>query len=223
MFVGHYAAAFALKGKEPKASLGMLFIATQFVDILFFPFAVWGIEHLELIPNFPEVNDFKMDFPFTHGLVASILWGVLFYLLYYFIFAKKSEQRKSIALVMGIAVLSHWFIDLIVHVPDLPLLYDEPKLGFGLWNHKNWAFIVEGFLLLLGWMYYMQKTQAKKSWGTYVSYLFIAFLLGFNYINFYMSPAPPDNLVIITLTSLFAFLLLAFLAYIMDRGRTAKA
>ena len=207
MFVGHYAAAFALKGKEPKASLGMLFIATQFVDILFFPFAVWGIEHLELIPNFTEVND----------------WGVLFYLLYYFIFAKKSEQRKSIALVMGIAVLSHWFIDLIVHVPDLPLLYDEPKLGFGLWNHKNWAFIVEGFLLLLGWMYYMQKTQAKKSWGTYVSYLFIAFLLGFNYINFYMSPAPPDNLVIITLTSLFAFLLLAFLAYIMDRGRTAKA
>ena len=34
MFVGHYAAAFALKGKEKTASLGMLFIAVQFVDIL---------------------------------------------------------------------------------------------------------------------------------------------------------------------------------------------
>ena len=37
MFVGHYAAAFVLKGKEPSASLGMLFIGVQLVDILFFP------------------------------------------------------------------------------------------------------------------------------------------------------------------------------------------
>ena len=50
MFVGHYAAAFALKGKEKDASLGWLFIAVQFVDILFFPFAVWGLETMKFVP-----------------------------------------------------------------------------------------------------------------------------------------------------------------------------
>ncbi len=35
MFVGHYAASLALKRVEPKASLGWLFLAVQFVDILF--------------------------------------------------------------------------------------------------------------------------------------------------------------------------------------------
>lgn len=36
MFVGHYAISLALKGAEKKASLGMLFLAVQFIDILFY-------------------------------------------------------------------------------------------------------------------------------------------------------------------------------------------
>jgi hypothetical protein len=43
MFVGHYAVALTLKGKEKTASVGMLFIATQFVDILFFTLTLLGI------------------------------------------------------------------------------------------------------------------------------------------------------------------------------------
>ena len=170
MFVGHYAAAFALKGKEPK---------------------------------------------------ASIVWGLLFYGVYYFVIARKKEHRKSISLVMAIAVLSHWFIDLIVHAPDLPIVYGEPKLGFGLWNYKDWAFIVEALVLLLGWMYYMRKTQAKKTWGKYVAILFVAFLLFVNYVNFYMLPTSED-LVGLTVSALFSFFLLALLAHFMDRGRMVK-
>lgn len=44
MFVGHYAASLALKSYEKKASLGQLFLAVQFIDILFFPFVLIGIE-----------------------------------------------------------------------------------------------------------------------------------------------------------------------------------
>ena len=36
MFVGHYAASLALKNFEKRASLGMLFISVQLIDILFF-------------------------------------------------------------------------------------------------------------------------------------------------------------------------------------------
>jgi len=38
MFVGHYAASLTLKRVDKNASIGMLFLAVQFVDILFFPF-----------------------------------------------------------------------------------------------------------------------------------------------------------------------------------------
>jgi len=48
MFVGHYAAGLALKKYEKRASLGVLFLAVQFVDILFFPFVLLGIERINI-------------------------------------------------------------------------------------------------------------------------------------------------------------------------------
>ena len=39
MFVGHYAASLALKKFEKRASLGVLFLAVQLVDILFLSWA----------------------------------------------------------------------------------------------------------------------------------------------------------------------------------------
>ena len=118
MFVGHYAAAYALKAKEPKASLALLFIAVQFVDILFFPFMLLGFEKLEFVKNFTAVNNFQMDYyPFTHGLVSSIIWATLAYVLLAFVFSKS----KQTAFVVALAVFSHWFIDIIVHTSDLPL------------------------------------------------------------------------------------------------------
>jgi membrane-bound metal-dependent hydrolase YbcI (DUF457 family) len=149
MFVGHYAAAFALKGKEKSASLGMLFIATQFVDILFFPLTLLGIERIKLVDNFTAVNNFDLDFmPFTHGLLGSLFWSMLFYFSYRYIFAKNKINGKNIALVMALGVLSHWFADLIAHMPDLPIINGEPKLGLGLWRNKLLTFLTEAALLL---------------------------------------------------------------------------
>ncbi len=51
MFVGHYAASLALKRFEKRASLGLLFLAVQFVDILFFPFVLLGLERINLVEN----------------------------------------------------------------------------------------------------------------------------------------------------------------------------
>ncbi|MCH7523893.1 MAG: hypothetical protein IIC74_02500, partial [Bacteroidetes bacterium] len=163
MFIGHYAAAFALKGKEKNASLGLLFIAVQFVDILFFPFVLAGIENLKFVEGFTAINNFNMDYyPFTHGLLGSLLWAGLFYILFRFLFSKNSIHKKAIALVMALAVLSHWFSDLIVHTPDLPIIVGDPKFGFGLWNNKVLTFTVEAVLLILGLFYYIKRTVANS-------------------------------------------------------------
>ncbi len=217
MFVGHYAAAFALKGKEKGASLGMLFIATQFVDILFFPFVLAGFENLKFVKNFTAVNDFNMDYyPFTHSLMGAVFWSLLFYALYYFIITKKN---KNIAIVMAIAIVSHWFTDLIVHTPDLPLIDGEPKFGLGIWNNKLATYCTEAVLLLGSLFYYLKKTTANSNIGKYAASGFVAFLLAINYLNLYVLPAN-DDITSLTISALFFYFLFALIAYFIDKKRT---
>ncbi|MCF6279400.1 MAG: hypothetical protein L3J14_03550 [Flavobacteriaceae bacterium] len=219
MFIGHYAVAFALKGKEKGASLGMLFIATQFVDILFFPFVLAGIENLKFVKGFTQTNNFNMDFyPFTHGLLGTVLWACLFFALYYFIFAKDKVNKITIAFVMALAVLSHWFADLLMHVPDLPLINGEPKYGFGMWGNKFLSFFTEAILLFYGLVYYLKKTKAISKVGKYVSSLFVIFLIAISYLNLYVLPQS-DEIISLTISALFFYFLFAGIAHYIDKKR----
>ena len=148
MFVGHYAASLALKNVEKKASLGLLFLAVQFVDILFFPFVLLGIERVNIIENFTQSTHFELEYmPYTHSLLASFLFAGFIYVVYRIV----SSEYKSVALVMSIAVLSHWFFDLIVHTPDLPIWKDtSTKLGLGLWHNAIATYALETAFLATG-------------------------------------------------------------------------
>ncbi len=220
MFIGHYAAGLALKGYEKRASLGMLFIAVQFVDILFFPLMMAGIEKVRLIPNFTEVNSFDMYFyPYTHGLLSGILWAGLFYLVYLVIPSKSKPGRKSIALVMALGVLSHWFADLIVHTPDLPLLGDaSQKVGFGLWNNAPATFILEAVLVISAMWYYLKKTTATSPGGKYAMYIFIGFMIVMNYVNMFVMPQG-DDITEVSISALIAYFLFAGIAHLLDKKR----
>ena len=67
MFIGHYGVAFALKKYAPKTSLGILFVAAQLVDIVFFILVPLGIENLRIIPGFTEASPFDLyNYPITH-------------------------------------------------------------------------------------------------------------------------------------------------------------
>ena len=104
MFVGHYAASLALKRVEKKASLGLLFLGAQFVDILFFPLVLLGIERINMIENYAQSTHFELEYmPYTHSLLAAFLCAGGIYLTFRVLF----KTKQSIALVMGLAVLSH--------------------------------------------------------------------------------------------------------------------
>ncbi|MDG2451115.1 MAG: hypothetical protein P8M34_15820 [Saprospiraceae bacterium] len=218
MFVGHYAAAYALKGKETNTSLGMLFAATQFIDILFFPLATLGVEKITFVEGFTEVNNFQMEYPITHGLLGSLLWALMFYILYRFVIAKGKPNAKRIAIIMGLAVLSHWFVDLIVHTPDLPLIAGDPKFGIGLWHNKIASFAVESLLLIIAFVYYMKNTKGPSKMNDYLNIAFLLFMLFANYLNFYILPANEDVLQL-TISALFFYFLFAGFAHLLDRRR----
>ena len=217
MFVGHYAASLALKKFEKRASLGVLFLAVQFVDILFFPLVLLGVERLNIVENFTQSTHFELEYmPFTHSLLASILWAVAAYVLFRWVFVKKN----SVALVVALAVFSHWVLDLIVHTPDLPLWNDASlKLGFGLWNSAPGTYVLEAILLLSALWLYMRSTSATTAVGKYGMPVFVIFLLLVNVLNIF-GPLQGDSKMVLAISALTAYFLFAAVAFWLDRKRS---
>jgi hypothetical protein len=216
MFVGHYAASLALKKFEKRASLGVLFLAVQFVDILFFPFVVLGIERLNVVPNFTQSTHFELEYmPYTHSLIGSLVWAVLAYGLFRWVIVRS----QSIAIVVSLAVFSHWVLDLIVHTPDLPLWSDaSPKLGFGLWNNAIATYLLEAGLLIGGLWIYLRSTTANTSAGKYGMVAFVVLLLAANIANIF-GPPMGDSSLSMAISALTFYLAFAGIAYWVDRKR----
>src|SRR3954451_19926447 len=157
MFLGHYGLALGLKRVEPKVSLGTLFIAVQLADLLWGVFLLLGWEHARIVPGYTPVTPFEfLDYPISHSLVAAVAWGVVAAGLYYSWPTRDTTRHWQAAALVGLAVFSHFLLDVLVHLPDLPLSgNDSPKLGFGLWTHPLLVMVMELLSLGLGLSVYV--------------------------------------------------------------------
>lgn len=131
MFIGHFAPAIIAARHKDAPSLPVLFIGAQLVDWAFFGLLLTGTEKMRVTPGISAMNPMDLyHMPYTHSLLGSAVFALVFGAL---IFA--ATRNRTGALIAAAVVLSHWFLDLLVHVPDLTLAGSPPKLGFGLWNH----------------------------------------------------------------------------------------
>src|SRR5262245_46100360 len=132
MFVGHYGPAFVAKAAKSSIPLWVVFLAVQFVDIVWAILILLGIEQARIVPGFTATNPFDLYYmPYTHSLIGALLWSVAATVVYQSI---RKSGGWSAATVVGGMVFSHWVLDLLVHRPDLPLYDESFKLGLGLWN-----------------------------------------------------------------------------------------
>ena len=145
MFIGHYSASFVAKAIAPRAPLWLLLAAAQLVDILWGIFILTGLESASLDPSLASNPLVLHDMPYTHSLVASVAWAVIAFLIAWKALGLAANEALAVAAVVG----SHWFLDLIVHRPDLPLLAGPPKLGLALWNYPLVAYALEVSLLIV--------------------------------------------------------------------------
>jgi len=217
MFVGHYAASLALKTFEKRASLGILFLAVQFVDILFFPFVLLGIERMNIVENFTESTHFELVYmPYTHSLLGSMFWAGAAYALFRWVIVK----NKSVAVVVALAVFSHWLLDLVVHTPDLPLWSDfSLKLGLGIWNNAIATYALEAVLLLSALCLYLRATTPSTRLGKYGMSIFVFMLLLANVANIF-GPFRDDGKVVLAVSAVTAYFLFAAVAFWLDKKRT---
>jgi len=151
MFVGHYSVAFAVRTEQNKIPLWVLFVAVQFLDYIWATLVLLGIEKLRVIKGFTAGSMLDSYFhPYSHGLIAGLCYKLLCRWLGY-------GYTKSAALVVGVAVFSHWILDLIAHPHDLPVYDNTAKVGFGLWNYRDPEFALEIALLGLGIALYLAR------------------------------------------------------------------
>jgi len=213
MFIGHFGVGFAGKKIEKSASLGTYFMAAQWVDLIWPILLLLGIEKVKIEPGISMVT--PLDFvyyPFTHSLLGAIVWGVLFGLVYFFI-----RKKLKTAIILGALVVSHWLLDLIVHIPDLLLIPGlDLKVGFGLWNSLVGTLLVEGLIFLAGIYFYLKTTKAKNKTGIFALWGLILFLV-LIYIGNLFGP-PPDSVQVIAIVGNAQWLIILW-GYWIDKNR----
>ena len=216
MFIGHFGVGLGAKKAAPKISLGTFFLAAQFLDLLWPTFLLLGWEHVKIEPGITKMAPLNFtDYPLSHSLLMAIIWGLVFGAVY-FLF-KRNLYRS---LVLGSVVVSHWILDLFVHIPDLPLYPgSDVFLGFGLWNHKVIAVALESLIFIAGLIYYLKSTKTKNKIGVFGFWGLILFLVLIYLSN--LVGSPPPNVQAIAWAGEMQWIFVIW-AYWVDRNRLPK-
>lgn len=159
MYAGHFAAGLVIKARAPQAPTWGLLLGVGVLDLLFGPLVLAGIERVSLTPGVsPGFSLHYIDW--SHSLATSALWALLFGMLFW-------RRGRTVAVAMGMAVFSHFVLDLIMHPGDLALWPGSPvHVGLGLWQvlPTGWWF-VELAVIALGLGYYWQRSRQDRSFG----------------------------------------------------------
>jgi hypothetical protein len=133
MIAGHFGFAALTKARERQVPLWTLMLATVWLDIVFVPLFLAGLESIEAVPGTSGgYGAGIIHADYTHSLLGALVLAGIFG------FVGSIPFGRRCGVVLGAVVFSHWLLDLIVHRGDMPFLPGNagnlPKLGFGLWR-----------------------------------------------------------------------------------------
>ena len=216
MFLGHFGVAFGAKAAAPRTSLGSLLLASQLIDLLWPTLLLLGVERVAIAPGITRVVPLDFThYPISHSLAAVLLWAVLFGVAY-----QALRRYPRGALVCGLAVVSHWLLDLLTHRPDLPLAPgSDARVGLGLWGSLPATLVVELAVFAIGVFLYLRTTRASDRTGTVALWALVGFLLVI-YAGNILGP-PPPGVSAIAWVGQAQWLLIAW-GYWIDRHRRAQ-
>lgn len=163
--IGHLAAGFAGKTVAPEAPLWAYLVASETNDLLYFVFSSTGIEPKAVTTmNFTDGVRYLtlVSNPWSHGLFMSVVWSALVAALVFGVY-----RNARIGVLFGLAVFSHWLLDLLMH-SNLPLFFEgSPQIGLGLENSgAGFVFITVFDLAILAggiFIYLRAKRQSKSA------------------------------------------------------------
>jgi len=216
MFIGHFGAAFAARRLAPRVSLGTAFLAAQWLDLLWPTLLLLGLESVRIAPGATAVTPLVFEhYPISHSLAAVVGWGLALGTVH-----ALATRNMGGSIVVAALVVSHWLLDAIVHVPDLPLLPGAATMvGLGLWQSRAATLAVELPIFALGVWLYAGATRARDKVGGHGLVGLVAFLALVHAGN--LLGDPPPSVTAIAWVGQAQWLLVAW-AYWVDAHRAPR-
>jgi hypothetical protein len=162
VIAGHFGFAAIVKAREPRTPLWALMLACQWLDVIFVPLFLAGIETIRPADGTAGhgYGEGVIYADWTHSLVGALALSALFGGV-----AAAAWGRRS-GLVLGAVVASHWLLDLLVHRADMPILPANagglPRVGLGLWRVPLLSLGVELALVGIGALLYGRAALAAE-------------------------------------------------------------
>ena len=210
MFIGHFAVGIAGRRLTPRAGLGWWFASTAFLDMVWPVLVLIGLEQVQIVQS---SNPFLIltftAYPISHSLVGAAAWAAIFAGVYRLV-----KRRAGGALLLACGVLSHWVLDVVSHLPDMPVLPRGPYIGLGLWKSVALTIIVETAMFAGAIVYYARGRRPRPAFWILVSVLYLL------YVASVFSP-PPPTVAAVAWTAIAAWLFIPW-AWWADRPRSAS-
>ena len=218
MGIGHAAVALGVSRTAPRINVGFLIFAAFLADFLLGIFTALGLESAHIPADYAARHYLTFTFPYSHGLAALVLWSIVFGALFCWVGTK---NRSRAFWILAALVLSHFVLDALVHVPELPLLGENsPKLGLALWNHMPLELTLESVMAIVALVFYwtLSSTTTVGRWGMTI---FVALLTALTWTQLW-SATPPSNSQLIPSWIILPIVLSA-IPYLLDRRRVIAA
>lgn len=202
MFVGHLGAGLILRSPKRRIGLGALFFCSMALDFILWILVLARVETVHIPEKLNSMADIRFDFPYSHSLLASAAWALLAAALV------QLWRRDAItSLLAAAAVFSHFILDCLVHIPELPIAgQNSAKLGFGLWQNLPLAWTIESAIAAAGVIIYLKRNRPTKPRAILLTILIL--LLTIMTIAGQASKTPPPSITVMAATSLASILLI---------------
>lgn len=190
MFVGHLGVALAAKRATPSTSLGWLLGAAAAADLLWPIFLLAGLESARIEPGATAATPLVFEsYPWSHSLLMLTAWGLGLAAV-----ARWRRVDARGAWWIAALVVSHWFLDVVMHAPDMPLWPGaSPRFGFALWQSIPLSFAVEGALWIVCLTLFLRAQQARTWTGHLALWSFVLVNSAMWLSGPWMTPPPTER------------------------------
>ena len=220
MFAGHVGAGLMLGRGARGVNPGVFIIAALLPDLLLWIFVLTGWESVSIPADFPHTHQATFVFPVTHGLLAVAGWSVVVGALAYWLLRRRLVAALRAALLIAAAVMSHWLLDALVHVAELPLAGPgSARVGLGLWRHMPAALGVEAAIVVAGLCLFIPGSGLPRGRAIVLTALCLL-LLGLTIAGMTIAPPPPSALAMAA-SSLLTLVVVCALCLWLGRGPRA--
>lgn len=201
MWIGHVAPGLVAKVFAPGVPLWLLVLAGFLPDAAFFTLNLFGVESFQVHEEFARRGGcfpYATDYPYSHSLVGIAVIGIALTAAYILLMDRSVKVKEAVAVFS--VVLSHFFLELPSHTPDIKLHPAEQSAhGVGLLDYSVTDFIIESALFLWAlWVYatyapLATKAGFKRSGQRSRLWLVVSFLL-FQQAQFCFGRTPTDEI-----------------------------